>query len=321
MSSVLSIESLNTSALKYGIPKKSKVGKSINVISSQTNKYLEISMPRLMTWGISDFYDKENDTHDGKFSITLAFPLKEQETEKTVLALEKLKNLQEQILQDAYKNKAVWFDHLGDDVDDAMIKMMMYKFIKYPKNKDTKKMDMTKPPSIQAKVEQWDGKWKPRIFDTKKQLLFPSPNPDNDHLTPADFVPKLSNVSCTIQCAGLWIGEKGWGVSWRLQQCVVKPQEQQANLDVCQVDIDEEDAQTIQNQKLTNSDNVDIDVETGTVYKAGVAITKVEDSDDEDAVVPSQHIPVSVPIQEEPPKVEPAPVEVKKIVKKKKASV
>jgi hypothetical protein len=315
-SSVLNIESWNPSEIKYGLPKKSKVGKSINAVSTQTNKYLKISMPKVMTWGIADFYDKDKDTHDGKFSITLAFPLKENETDKTRLALEKLKQFQDQILLDACKNKAIWFDD-KEDIDDAMVKMMMYKFVKYPKNKETKKIDYTKPPSVQAKVEQWEGKWKSRIFDTKKQLLFPTP--ETEGLTPADFVPKLSNVSCTIECAGVWIGEKGWGVTWKLDQCVVKPNESMTNSDVCQVDFDDEDANNINNQK-TVGDDVDVDIETGIIYKSGVPIeeptklekvveesTKVEDSDDEEAPPPVKVAEVPEPI--------------KKKVIKKKASV
>jgi hypothetical protein len=303
--SVINIETFNPSELKYGQPKKNKVGKSISVISTKTNKYLELSMPRLMTWGISDFYDKEKDTHDGKFSITLAFPRTEEETEKTNLALEKLKKFQDQILADACKNKDKWWDN-NEDIDDAAIKVMMYKFIKYPKNKDTKKIDYTRPPSIQAKVECWEGKWKPKIFNTKKEILFPSPSAEADGLTPADFVPKLSNVSCTIECAGIWIGEKGWGITWRLKQCVVKPNDTMSNSDVCQVEFDDEDATTIENQKVSG-DDIDIDVETGTVYKAGVAVedeTKVEDSDTE---------------EEKPAVVETVVVEATKVVKKKKA--
>jgi hypothetical protein len=311
MSTVINIESFNPTELKYGLPKPTKIGKSVNIVSTKTNKYVELSMPKLMTWGISDFYDKEKDTHDGRFKMSLVFPNKEQETEKTVIALEKMKQLQEQILQDAYKNKAKWWEHMEEVPEDSIIKMMMFKFVKYPKNKDTKKIDYNRPPSIDAKVECWDGKWKPRIFDTKKQLLFPSPTAESDGLTPADFVPKLSNVSCTIECAGVWIGEKGWGVNWRLKQCVVKPNDLASSSDVCNVDFDDEDASNIENQKVVG-DDIDVDTETGTVYKAGIPVeelTKVEDSDSEDLVVKQEPAPVV-----EAPKV-------KKILKKKVPAV
>jgi len=327
-SSVLNVESWVPSEVKYGIAKKTKLGKSINIVSSKTNKYLEISMPRMMTWGIADFYDKEKDTHDGKFSITLNFPPKEQETDKTTLALEKMKEFQDQILKDACKHKNEWWDNI-EDIDDAMVKMMMYKFVKHQKDKVSKKIDNSRPPSISAKVECWDGKWKPRIFDTKKNLLFPSSDPQLQDATPADFVPKLSNVSCTIECAGIWIGEKGWGLTWRLKQCVVKPNESMSNVDVCTVEFDDEDADNIENQKVSG-DDVEVDTETGTVYKAGVPVaptTTVPDSDDDEpaaALAPAKAA-VAAPSKPEPtveeePKVEEAKVEApkpKKVFKKK----
>jgi hypothetical protein len=333
-SSVLSIDSWNPSQVKYSKAKKTKVGKSVSIISSQTNKYLEISMPRLMTWGIQDFHDKEKDTHDGKFSITLVFPREGEETEKTNMAFEKLKQLESQILQDAYANKGDWWGEADDDFNTS-IKVMMYPLLKYPKDKVTKKLDKTKPASISAKVEQWEGKWKSRIFDTNRNLLFPSPTSDNDCLEPKDYVPKLSNVSCTLQCAGIWIGEKSWGVSWRLQQCVVKPRDMGMNNDICQVEFDEEDASTIQNQKETG-DDVDVDVETGTVYKAGKEVsaeeaTRVEDSDDEAPVLKAKAPVIEAAkeekkvVVEDQAVVEEEPVKavektVKKVVKKKVAT-
>ena len=40
-----------------------------------------------------------------------------------------------------------------------------------------------------------------------------------------DFVPKMSNVACVLQCGGLWFGGKGWGLTWKVNQIVVKPRE------------------------------------------------------------------------------------------------
>lgn len=327
-SSVLSIDNFNPAELRYTKAKPSKVGKSVSVVSSKTNKYLEITMPRLMTWGIQDFYDKEKDLHDGKFSITLVFPREGEETEKTNMAFEKLKELEQQILKDAIKNKADWW---GSSMKDVMIEGMMYPILKYPKNKqNNNEIDLTKPPSISAKVEQWEGKWRSHIFDTNRELLFPTPENEAKGLTPSDFVPKLSNVSCNLQCAGIWIGAKSWGVSWRLTQCVVKPHEKTMNNNVCQVQFDDEDANNIQNQKETG-DDVDVDVETGIVYKAGKEVspeeaTRVEDSDDDEPVKPKVvekliEKQAEVVESDPEPEVEPEevkPVEVKKVVKKKK---
>jgi DNA-directed RNA polymerase subunit alpha len=69
----------------------------------------------------------------------------------------------------------------------------------------------------------------------------------------------MSNVSCTIECAGIWLGGKGWGVSWRLKQCVVKPpNEEQVSSDVCQVYMSPEDVDQINRQKVKPTGDIEI---------------------------------------------------------------
>ena len=53
---VMSMNDWDTGAVRYMQPKlNERGGKSINVISTQTNRSLHVSTPLLMTWGISDF--------------------------------------------------------------------------------------------------------------------------------------------------------------------------------------------------------------------------------------------------------------------------
>ena len=85
-----------------------------------------------------------------------------------------------------------------------------FPFLKYSKNKDVKEVDYSKPPTIRAKVPNYSGKWGVEIYNTKSELIFPC---SNEMLTPVDFVQKLSNVACVLQCSGIWIGGKGWGIT------------------------------------------------------------------------------------------------------------
>jgi len=72
---VLSNSDWNTSAIRYMQPKiNDRGGKSINIISTQSNRSLHISTPLMMTWGISDFVDEKTGESDGKFSMSLVFP-------------------------------------------------------------------------------------------------------------------------------------------------------------------------------------------------------------------------------------------------------
>jgi hypothetical protein len=122
------------------------------------------------------------------------------------------------------------------------------------------------------------------IYDTQSNLLFPSAN---ENATPMEFVPKRSNVICMLQCGGIWVGGKGWGLTWKLAQCVVKPQEMESVFGKCNIMISDEASAEI-NKDLDETKYPEVVEESGSSY--------VEDSDDDQprakAVAP---VPVPVP--------------------------
>jgi hypothetical protein len=301
---VLTSSDWNTASIKYMAPKVNDRGaKTINIISKQTNRSLHISTPLLMTWGVSDFVDEKGES-DGKFSISLNFPNTEYANASTDQFLQKLKDFENQILDDAVKNAELWW---GEDVSREVAKHTFFPFLKYSKNKDTKKIDLSRPPSIRAKVPNYDGKWMVEIYDTQSNLLFPS---ENDNLTPIDFIPKMSSVACVLQCGGIWIGGKGWGVVWKLNQCVVKPREVVSVFGKCQIQLSKDEIKALDSQEIKGDDEDDEEQ----VAPKKVIDVHVEDSDTEE----SEPVPVAVEAEAvvavesvvaEPPK--------KKIIKKK----
>ena len=309
---VLPVNDWDTSAIKYMTPKvNDKGGKSINIISKQTNRSLHISTPLMMSWGISDFIDEKGDS-DGKYSISLQFPNNEYSTASTNTFLQKIKDFENQILDDAVKNSELWF---GEEMSREVCKHSFFPILKYSKNKDTKKIDLTKAPSIRAKVPFYNGKWAVELYDTQQNLIFPC---ENEHMTPVDFVPKMSNVACVLQCGGLWIGGKGFGLTWKMIQSVVKPREVISVYGKCHIQLSVDEIDKIEKQVI--QEDVEDEVVEPEPVKA-VTTTLAEDTDDEQEPEP---VKVSVP---EPVKVSvPEPVVVattvqvvgtiKKIVKK-----
>jgi hypothetical protein len=289
---VLNVNEWEPSAIKYMAPKvNERGGKSINLISKQTNRSLCFSTPLMMTWGIADFVDDKGES-DGKFSMSLNFPNSEYATAATTSFLQKLKDFENQILDDAVTHSEIWW---GESMSREVAKHTFFPFLKYSKNKDTKKIDLTKSPSIRAKVPNYDGRWAVEIYDTKSNLIFPC---SDANLTPVDFIPKQSQVACVLQCGGLWIGGKGWGLTWKLIQCVVKPREVVSVFGKCHIALSNDEIETLETQKIVNES----DTEEPVVANEPVS-TIVEDSDDEQESEP------------EPVKEEPKPV-VKKVVKK-----
>ena len=301
---VLGVDEWNTSSIKYMAPKINDKGmKSIAIISKQTNRALHISTPLMMTWGVSDFVDEKGES-DGKYSISLNFPNEEYKNESTDKFLHKLKEFENQILDDAVRNSDVWW---GEDMSREVAKHTLFPFLKYSKNRDTKKIDYSKPPSIRAKVPNYQGKWSVEIYDTKSNLIFPS---DNEHLTPVDFIPKMSSVACVLSCSGIWIGGKGWGLSWKLIQCVVKPRVIQSVYGTCHIKLSNEDRNLLESQVITEEDNEDVvPVDTKPKRKIISTInTQVEDSDDETEVVIKAEPVIASPEPEKIPLPEPVPV-------------
>lgn len=288
---VLSVAEWDTSATRYMQPKvNDRGGKSINMISTQSNRSLHISTPLMMTWGIADFVDEKTGESDGKFSMSLNFPNSDYGTPATTEFLEKLKKFENQILDDAVKNSEAWF---GEELSREVVKHNFFPFLKYTKDKVTKKIDHTKPPSIRVKVPNYNGRWGIEIYDTSSTRIFPC---DNENMTPIDFIPKKSQVACLIQCGGLWFGGKGFGITWKLSQAVVKPQEVQTVFGKCQIMLSQDDLKMIDKAPIVKEDEEE---ESVLATKPLVTSTQVEDSDNEDEPVVVAK-PVAVVKEEEP---------------------
>ena len=306
----------NTSNIRYMAPRINDRGsKSVAVISTQSNRALYVSSPLLMTWGISDYVDEKGES-DNKFNMSLVFPNEDYATPTSTEFLSKLKSFEEQILNDAVRNSEVWW---GKKKSREVIEDNFFPFIKYPKDKNGGGLDITRPPSMRAKVPNYDGRWNVEIYDTENKLIFPC---DNENLTPMDFVPKKSNVACVLQCGGLWFGGKGWGVTWRLNQCVVKPHIQESVFGRCHIELSSDDKATIEQQPIAENVN-DSDDEDGPSIPASSTVVDDSDDDEPEPVVEPEPEPVVEPEPEPVVEPEPQPVKkkvVKKVVKKKASS-
>ena len=301
---VLSSPEWNTSAIKYMPPKvNDRGGMSINIISTQTNRSLHISTPMMMTWGISDYV--ENGEGDGKFSMSLNFPNDDYRKPSTDAFLKKVQDFENQILDDAVKNSTLWW---GEEMSREVCKHSFFPFLKYQNIKGTKKRDPSRPPSIKAKVPCYDGKWGIELYDTKDNMIYPC---DNDRLTPCDFVTKLSNVACVLQCGGIWRGGKGWGLTWKAIQCVVKPREVVSVYGKCRVMLSDEDRGAIESQTINDVAEDEEEVVPATVFNAAVHDVVAEDSDVEEDEI------VTEPVVAEEASAVPVKKIVKKVVKKK----
>jgi hypothetical protein len=236
---VLESSDWNPKANKYMVHKVNSMGgKSVTLISSQTSRSLHLNTPLMMTWGISDFANDDG-TSDGKFKISLNFPNAEYSTPQTDSFLQKMIEFQKQVVDDAVTNSELWF---GKKKSKELVEDSFFPFLKYPKTTDangksTRNLDMSRPPSMSANVPVYKGddgsiKWECDLFDINYNQIFPAE--DDEGTTPVDLVPKLSKIACTLQCTGIWIGGKGWGLTWKFISGLVKPKQNETLRDKCQ---------------------------------------------------------------------------------------
>lgn len=315
------------SQLKYMPPRvNDKGGKSISVISTQSSRALAVSTPWMKTWGIKDFVNEEG-VSDGKFKLELQFPSEQYNTPEAEMLLVKLKEFEQKVIDDAVLNSELWW---GKKKSRELVEDAFFPFLKYPKD-EKKNPDLTKAPGMKPKMPVYNNEWKTRVFDVDYKSVFP--NKENPDATPLDFVPKSSDVICGLKCNGVWIGGKGWGLTWQVEQIIVKPKVvNTVNNDICHLRVSDSDR-----AKLGKTSQLSIDiperddsiVQPPAISRAKPESTEVPNSDDEgdspvEEVVVDQTVSEAEPevIEEsEPvPETETAPTPavpvVKKIVKK-----
>lgn len=295
------------SDLKYMPPRvNDKGGKSISIISTQSNRALAISTPWMKTWGIKDFVNEEGES-DGKFKLELQFPSEQYKTAEAEELLSKLKEFEGKVIDDAVKNSELWW---GKKKSKELVEDAFFPFLKYPKN-EKKNPDLTKAPGMKPKMPIYNGEWKTRVFDVDYNTIFP--NKETSEATPLDFVPKGSEVISGLKCNGVWIGGKGWGLTWQVEQIIVKPRMvTTVNNDICHLKVSDSDrAKLSKPPQLTievpNSD--DSYPETPSISRLQPESTEVPDSDDEG----ENDMEEPIMVIEEPVK---ETVPVKKVIKK-----
>lgn len=298
----------DTHANRYMQPRSTERGlKSIAIISTQKNKKLHIQLPSMTCWGITDFTDQTTGESDGKFSIKLHFSGKENyQSEESQKTLEKLKEFEQQVLRDAVTNSEAWF---GKKQTREIVEFSYFPFLKPGKNPETKQPDPEKGVYFRPKVNIYNGKWDVEIFDPEGTPLFPS---EVESETPIDFVPSGSEVTCGIECKQIWVGAKGWGLSWALKQCVVIPKKTENNTGRLQLDISDDDKQVMYNAPPAEKPEDDAE-ETEQEEKKKETDTYAADSDEDDEA----NEPVTAPAPVPAPVPDPVPPHpVKKVVKK-----
>lgn len=217
MALIINIRDYNPSTdINYASkPKINNVGgKNIPIINGKTKKATYLSTPLMLTWGLNEFVDDKTNKHS--YELSLQFPSEEYPDADGEMFLQKMKEFEEKIKNDAVTYSKEWFNKpkMTSEVVDALFTPML----KYPKNKDTQDFDYTRAPSLRVKIPYWENEWKFELYDMGKKQIWPNKTLN----TPLELIPKLSRVACVLQCGGIWLANGKFGVTWKLFQAIVK---------------------------------------------------------------------------------------------------
>jgi hypothetical protein len=169
--------------------------------------------------------------------------------------------------------------------------------LKFPKNKDDGSTDTTRPPTLKVKLPIYKDEAKFDLFDTNSVAIYPN----EDGNTPDSLVQKGANVWTVITSGGIWFANGKFGVTWKLNQAIVKPPDT-FEKGKCYVALSQE----------KKSDAYDSDGDSEPVTKASVPAPVPEPaSEPEPAPAPEAAEPAPTP-PPEPEKTEPKKKSTKK---------
>jgi hypothetical protein len=293
--------------------------RQIGILNNNSKKSFYLSTPLMLTWGVNS-YEDDKTGEVSSYDMALQFPNDEYNNPECVEFLKNMQAFEQKLKADVITNAKEWLNKTKMSPD--AVEALWTPMLKYPKDKDTKEPDYSRPPTIKVKIPYWEGEFKNvELYNDKGDLVFPVPNGDGSEVI-GDFIAKGSNIATLIQCGGVWVANGKFGVTWRLFQGVVKPRLNMRGK--CHIVLTDKDKEKM-NVEVDEVDNDDPCVVDSSEVVEKIEATHVQDSDEEDEVVvpdTSQMVMSSVKdevkeeVESKTVAVEDAPKK-KKVVKKK----
>ena len=295
MSSQMFVDSnaFSPDSVVFNAPKTNKAGgKNVTLTDTSIRKQLAIATPLMLTWGMNEFRDEA--TGKVSYDLSLQFPSEGYPNPDASALLEKLVVLENLCKEEATKKAKEWFNKptMSPEVVDALWTPML----RYKKDQATGMPDTTTAPTLRVKIPFYEDSWKIELYNTEGERLYPGTG-----VTPMQLIPKLTNIAIIIQCGGIWFANGKFGITWRLQQGVVKPR---ASLfGSCHIKLNSEEKKTLEEQVDREEQSEEFEQ------------TVVVDSDEEDDAPSFSAAPKTESPKQESPKTEPVKKK-KRVVKK-----
>lgn len=214
MSSPILPKSVEVSKFKYSEIKTLTSG-SRSIYVNYGSQKLRVQTPVMfMPYGVGEGYEDKTIKNpevkkntDKKYDVTISFKGVD-ENPKIQTFLDKMKEIEQEIIDKAFDNREAWFK---DDYDGnkAFVARMFSPMIKIDKDKKTGKPVGKYPPTFKAKIP-YDGE--------NDKFTFDALDMENNDIDFKDFLPKLKGgkTQLIIEMTGIWIAGGKYGLTWKV---------------------------------------------------------------------------------------------------------
>jgi len=252
---VLLAKNFDTAKLKYSELKVMKSGAKSVYINYNGNK-VNLQTPVLtIPYGVNDnmqFIKKDDNRKDEerKYDVTVSFKGMD-ENPKIKQFHDKMKELENKIIDDAFANRLVWFkNNYGGNKD--VVANMFTPIVKHDKDKLTGEYANKYPPTFKAKIpfNSFENKFEFDCYDM-----------ENNETNFNDILANLKGgkAQFIIQLSGIWFSAGMFGCSWK----IVSAKFQQINTSKITFVADSDD----DNANDDEDDEDDISVDTDVIAK------------------------------------------------------
>jgi hypothetical protein len=252
---VLLAKNFDTTKLKYSELKVMKSGAKSVYINYNGNK-VNLQTPVLtIPYGVNDnmqFIKKDDNRKDEerKYDVTVSFKGMD-ENPKIKQFHDKMKELENKIIDDAFANRLVWFkNNYGGNKD--VVANMFTPIVKHDKDKLTGEYANKYPPTFKAKIpyNSFENKFEFDCYDM-----------ENNETNFNDILANLKGgkAQFIIQLSGIWFSAGMFGCSWK----IVSAKFQQINTSKITFVADSDD----DNANDDDDDEDDISVDTDVIAK------------------------------------------------------
>ena len=297
---------------------------------------LALNTPLMFTWNGANERVSED---SGRVSYDIEPVLQADKAASIASFKEKMIALENKILDDAVTYSKEWFGKTKMSRDVAEDKL--WPMVKFPRRKDAKgnltdELDKTKDPRMKFKIPYWEGQFTnisvyelPTQKGQEATALWLNPDkcrsakpsveiPQDDGVSPIDFLPERSYIKCGISCKGIYFSGGKCSIGWTLVDVQVRSPPKRTFTAKSGVEYDSDDDELlnqISRQEASESDDDGVVGETKSDDSPSFSSDGEGDGDGDAVEDPPVEEEEEEPVVQSPPKPK---KKKKKVVRRKK---